>query len=321
MKKILSLILSVLLTAAIFTPVRVSAADASSIAGAVNTASGYLNVRSRSNTSSSVVATLKKHSYVTLISQSGEWWYVEYAKGSYGYCHSNYITALSSKAYSVNISSGSLNVRSGPSTSYAKTGSLARGETVIVLSSSGDWKRILYHGTKIGYVLGSYLGSAVSSGYSAVSLAVPSYKQTDSRWANVTLGSSGKTIGKIGCATTAIAMMQSYRTGTAIYPDAMSRKLTYSPSGNVYWPSDYIVTTSSASYLSKIYNLLKNGKPVLFGAKNSYGGQHWVVITGYTGGNVLSASGFTINDPGSASRRTLQQFLNAYPNIYKYFNY
>ena len=60
---------------------------------------------------------------------------------------------------------------------------------------------------------------------------------------------------------------------------------------------------------------------MLFGAKNASGSQHWVVVTGYTGGSSLSASGFTIHDPGSHSRTNLQQFLNAYPTFYKYFHY
>jgi hypothetical protein len=81
------------------------------------------------------------------------------------------------------------------------------------------------------------------------------------------------------------------------------------------------VETNPSGYLNAVYGLLTAGKPVLIGAKNSYGSQHWVVITGYTGGEHLSPSGFTILDPGSSSRTTLQQFLNAYPNFYKFFHY
>ena len=322
MKRILSFILAIILTCTVFLPIESQAATSSSKAGLVSVSSGKLNVRSSNSTASAVVTSLEKNSYVTLISQTGSWWRVEYAKGSYGYCHADYIKSLSSSAMAVNIQSGSLNVRSGPSTNYAKTGSLTRGETVIVMSSSGTWKRILYHGTKTGYVSSQYLASQLSSSsYPAISLKVPDFKQTDSRWANVIIGNSGRTIADIGCVTTGIAMMQSYRTGTVIYPDAMSKKLSYNSSGSVYWPSDYIVTTSSSDYLSRIYEILKQGKPVLFGAKNSGGGQHWVVITGYTGGSTLTASGFTINDPGSKTRTNLQQFLNSYPNFYKYFRY
>ena len=115
--------------------------------------------------------------------------------------------------------------------------------------------------------------------------------------------------------------MESYRTSKTIYPDAMSKQLSYSSSGNLYWPSHYTVVTQSSGYLGTIYNLLRQGKPVLFGAKNASGGQHWVVVTGYNGGSSLTASGFTIHDPGSNSRTTLQQFLNNYPNFYKFFYY
>lgn len=322
MKKTVSWILSILLALGIFfPPTQVQAATGSSTAGVVSVSSGRLNVRSSSSTSASVVTSLSKGSYVTLMSKSGSWWRVEYAKGKYGYCHTDYIKSAASNAATVRISSGSLNIRSGAGTSYSKIGTLSKGETVLVLSTSGGWSRILYHGTKTGYVSAQYLSASSISGYSAVSLKVPSYKQTDSRWANVKIGTSGKTIAQIGCATTAIAMMESYRTGTTIYPDAMSKKLSYSSGGNVYWPSDYTVVTSSTNYLSKIYQQLKAGKPVLLGAKNSSGSQHWVVITGFTGGDSLTASGFTINDPGSNSRTTLQQFLNAYPTFYKYFYY
>lgn len=323
MRKFTSFILSlILILGALAIPMSANAATTSSKAGVVSVTSGRLNVRSSASTSGTVVSSLSKGSYVTLMSKSGNWWRVEYADGKYGYCHADYISTATGTPATVKLSSGSLNVRSGAGTSYSKVASLYNGEVVIVLSTSGNWSRILYNGTKTGYVSSQYLStSSSSSTYSKVSLSVPSFKQTDSRWASVKIGTSGKTIAQIGCATTAIAMMESYRTGTTIYPDAMSKKLSYSSSGNVYWPSNYTVVTSSSGYLSGIYSKLKAGKPVLFGAKKTSGTQHWVVITGYTGGNSLTASGFTINDPGSNSRTTLQHLLNEYPTFYKYFYY
>lgn len=300
-------------------PMEADAATASSKAGAVTVQSGTLNVRASASSASAVKAQIAKGSHISLISKSGSWWYVEYADGAYGYCYDDYITIIEGTPATVNVSWGSLNVRSGAGTSYARTASLPKGKTVIVLSSSGGWSRVLYHGTKTGYVSSAYLSQ--SGGTSAVSLSVPSYKQTDSRWANVTLGSSGKTIARIGCATTAIAMTESYRTGSTITPASMAQRLSYTSSGSVYWPSNYTAVTGSSGYLSGIMSQLRQGKPVLFGAKNSYGGQHWVVITGYTGGSNLTASGFTINDPGSNTRTNLQQLLNAYPYFYKYFYY
>lgn len=323
MKKLLTVILSAAFVIGLLAaPIKSKAATASSTAGTVTVSYGKLNVRSSGSTSSSILATLSKGSYITLISKSGSWWYVEYGDGKFGYCHSDYITTVSSSTATVSISSGYLNIRSGPGSTYSKIGTLQKGETVIILSSSGVWRRILFDGTETGYVSSVYLSSsAASTSYSAVSLNVPSYKQTDSRWANTLIGSSGKTIAQIGCATTAISMIESYRSGTAIYPNAMSKKLKYTSSGSVYWPSDYTAYYSSNGYLSNIYNQLKLGKPVLIGLKNKYGSQHWVVITGFTGGNSLTASRFTINDPGSKTRTNLQQLLNSYPTLYKYFFY
>jgi len=315
MKKFLAMILAML----IYTQTFAAAASAAGSAGQVSVGSGSLNVRSRASTAGQVVSSLAKGGYVTLLDQTGSWWKVEYSDGKYGYCHTNYIKTLSADEAMVDTGWGVLNVRSGAGTGYAKTDTLPKGTEVLVLSAANGWSRILYHGTKTGYVSSAYLDSAEV--YPSVSLAVPSYKQTDSRWSGVKIGSSGKTIGQIGCATTGVAMMESYRTSKTIYPDAMSKQLSYSSSGNLYWPSHYTVVTQSSGYLGTIYNLLRQGKPVLFGAKNASGGQHWVVVTGYNGGSSLTASGFTIHDPGSNSRTTLQQFLNNYPNFYKFFYY
>lgn len=310
----MSAVLLVLLLAA---PSAVYAADADSKAGAVTTSGTRLNVRKSPSTGSAVVATLNKGSYITLLSRSGDWWRVEYGKGLYGYCHKDYITIVQGTPTTVKTQAGSLNVRSGPGTSYAKTASLSKGETVILLTTSGGWSRVLYHGTKTGYVSAQYL----ASGYAPVSLSVPSFKQTDSRWADTQVALSGKTFAQIGCATTAVAMMESYRTGKTIYPNEMMRSLNYTASGDLYWPSHYVTVTDPSNYLTRIYQLLQQGKPVLFGARNAYGRQHWVVITGFAGGSALTAASFTIQDPGTYSRTNLQQFLNAYPTVYKYFYY
>lgn len=322
MKKFISTVLTILITFSLFImPIKVHGATSTSQAGVVNLSSGRLNVRSSASTSGTILTSLVNGSYVTLISKSGDWYYIEYDDDKFGYCHENYIKLDSGKTAKVNTQSTALNVRSGAGVNHSVIDTISKGDIVIILSTSDTWSKILYDGVKTGYVSSKYL--AVNSNQTSlkVNLSVPSYKQTDSRWANVIIGNSGKTIGKIGCATTAIAMMESYRTGTTIYPDAMSKKLTYSSNGNVYWPSNYISVKNSSGYLQKIYQKLKEGKPVMIGAKKSNGSQHWVVITGYNGGETITTSGFIINDPGTKYRTNLQHLLNEYPIIYKYFYY
>ncbi len=297
---------------------RAEAATSDSKAGVVSVSSGYLNVRRSTSTSSGIVATLKKSSYVTLLSKNGNWWYVEYAQGRYGYCHSSYIKVVDSSVASVATNSSPLNVRSGAGTSYSRIDSLAKGTRIIVLSSTGNWRKVLYNGIKTGYVNTQYL--AFDNQYSAVSLSVPYFQQTDSRWSWVTLGASGQTIGKIGCTTTALAMSESYRRGKTIYPDAMAKSLSYTSSGSLYWPENYVGVTNGLD-LKAIYEYLRAGKPVIVGFSNRSGGQHWAIIYGYSGGNTLQTGGFLIRDPGSQYRTTLSDLIEDYPYFGKYVYY
>ena len=304
-------------------PQRARAAENAYGAGKVTTTSTALNVRSSPSGSSAIKAKLSKGSHVTLVSQSGKYWRVQYSATEYGYCHSDYISVASIKVRIVKTTSGRLRVRGSASADAVIKDYLASGTQVTVLSTSGGFSRVLYNGTKTGYVASAYLvnNTTTDTTYKAIKLNVPDYKQTDSRWASVTLGSSGQTIGKIGCATTAIAMLESYRAGTTIYPHTMAKKLSYTSGGAVYWPSDYTIITSSSGYLTKIYNALKSGKPVLIGAKKSNGSQHYVVITGVRATNSLTTADFYINDPGSGTRKTLNEFFAVYPNFYKMMYY
>ncbi len=293
--------------------------SASDAAGKVVTSGGNLNVRSAPSSSGGVLTSLKNSSWLTVTEKSGDWYRVEYADGKFGWCHGDYIRYYSDTyEMRVAVSSGNLNVRSGAGTAYSVIDRLPRGDSVVILYGNDRWSRILYSGNKIGYASTAYLKSPESSSYTAVKLTVPSYKQTDSRWSSYPIGSYGDTIGTIGCTTTALAMTESYHTGTTITPDKMVKKLSYSPSGMLYWPSYYSVSDAGSDYLSVIYSLLKEGKPVVFGAKKANGSQHWVTVTGYSkSSDSLSAANFIINDPGSNTRTTLNSFMSAYPYPYR----
>lgn len=297
-------------------PLSYAAGNVPTGAGTVNTAGGRLNVRSAPSMSAAVVGSLYKGAYVTLYESVNGFVKLGYSDGKTGYCSERYIAKISgSYAASVNITSGYLNVRSGGSTAYSVIARLYRGDTVVVVSTSSGWAKIVFGGGRTGYVSSAYI-RRISSAANGVSLNVPSFKQTDSRWKNVTLGSSGKTIGAIGCTTTCLAMTESFRTGTVIYPDRMAGRLSYSSGGSLYWPSNYVTDISSASWLYRVKTLLNSGKPVILGCKNYSGSMHWVVITGYTGGG-NAVSDFSINDPGSAYRTKLSDFTALYPVFYK----
>ena len=247
MKRKASLILAVIL---LITTLSINTKAATQIIGAgrVNTTGGNLNVRSSPAQSASVKTSLKNNTYVSLVAESGNFWYVRYSNTGYGYCHKNYIYHVSSAVRQVKTTSGSLRVRAYPSATAEIKDSLPSGSFVTVHTADSSFAKIIYNGGKTGYVSRNYLvkPESFTNNFKAISLKVPDYKQTDSRWRNVTLGSSGQTIGKIGCATTALAMTESYRTGTAIYPNAMAKKLSYTSGGAVYWPTNYNIVTSKS---------------------------------------------------------------------------
>ncbi|MBD5390729.1 SH3 domain-containing protein [bacterium] len=293
---------------------KAEAATIASKAGIVETSGSNLNVRANNSTSSSIIGKVKDKSYVTILSESGNFYYVEYSENTYGYVHKDYVQVQSNTVKRVNTGGVNLNVRYGPSTSYAIIEKVKHNDYVVVLSNSGLFSKVLFEGNKIGYVSNDYLES-VGYTYPEYRLSVPSYKQYDSRWASLPIGSYGKTMSQIGCLTTCMAMSESYRTGTTKTPAMIRSSMSYTSDGSLYWPSHYTTSTSS-SYLTTIYNRLKSGKPTLIGLKNSYGGQHWVLIVGYTGSNSLSTSNFIVQDPTSTKTKLSEVMVN-YPTFYK----
>lgn len=295
-----------------------SAANANSFAAKIATSSGGLNVRTEANASSRIIKSLKKDSYVTVIEKGDSFSKVEYAKGKYGFVKSSFLSKQSASVMYVATNGGNLNVRASNSKSAEIKDTLSFSQCVLVLKSGESRSKVLYNGTKTGYVSSAYLSQKKPS-YSEVKLSVVSFKQTDERWKNVRLGSSSATIGKSGCTTTCVAMVDSFTLGKTITPKDSAQTLSYSSSGMLYWPSAYKtkqVSSKSEAYF-EIYSLLKKGKPVIFAAKKESGSQHWVVVTGFSGASSLKASAFSINDPGSQKRKTVADFLEDYPNVYK----
>ncbi|MCQ2463346.1 MAG: SH3 domain-containing protein [Clostridia bacterium] len=294
-----------------------SAAD-SVYAGRIKTVSSPLNVREEKSTDSEILAAVDRNTYIHLVSKDGDWWRVEYEEGKYGWCAAEYIEAHNSTEMYVSDGCDALNVRHGNGMTYKITDVIYSGECVSVIKKYGDWSKILYEGTKTGYVYNEYLCKMKNAAYSRISLDAVLYKQTDPRWADEYLGESDKTIAACGCTTSCLAMSESYMKNESIYPDEMENLLSYSYSGSLYWPYGYDTVTDDEAWAQQAYSELKNGKPVIIGAAQESGRQHWVLIKGYDGNeNTLEPERFTINDPATASRQYLGELFDDYPYFLK----
>lgn len=299
------------------------ATSALSTAGKVTTQGGRLNLRKTASTSSAIVGSVENGEWLTLKEKKGNWYLAEYSLGKTAYVSADYVKNYTSSVdATVRLTSGRLNVRSGAGTAYGIKDKLEKGERVVVVKSNDTWCGIVYRGNKTGYVAKAYLEKtkeeSTTENFKAISLSVPSFKQTDSRWRNYPIGTTGGTIGSIGCTTTALAMTESFYKGYDITPPEMAKTLSYSASGSLYWPSSYSVNNAGEDYLLQLYRQLEKGKPVVFGMKTAKGNQHWVTVYGYKGGNELKASDFLVNDPGSQTRTNLMSVMSAYPVAYRF---
>lgn len=161
-KAVLFMMVFAVLLSAGFIP-KASAAEVTSAAGLVATTSGSLNVRSADSVGAVVLSKLPSGTHVTLINKTGNWWRVEYAPSSYGYVSADYIKYVNGTyAVQTSTTSGNLNVRGGAGTASPIVGSVPSGRTVLVLSESNGWARILYNGAMTGYVSAQYLKSVMA---------------------------------------------------------------------------------------------------------------------------------------------------------------
>ena len=124
----------------------------------VNTTS--LNFRSGPSTSYSIIGKLSSGTKVEVISTSNGWSKIKY-DGKTGYVSSKYLSSSAPESNNTTtkyVNTSTLNVRSGPSTSYLVIGTLSSGTKIGVISTSNGWSKIKYN-NKTGYVSSEYLSS------------------------------------------------------------------------------------------------------------------------------------------------------------------
>ena len=128
-----------------------------------------LNFRNGAGTSYSIIKVLNKGEKVEVISESNGWSKVKH-DSRLGYVASQYIDKATTNYTIKEVNTDGLNVRTGPSTSYATIGKLNKGTRVEVISESAGWSQINYN-NKTAYVSSGYL--------KAVSTSTPDTKPED----------------------------------------------------------------------------------------------------------------------------------------------
>lgn len=127
--------------------------------GRCTISSGNLNVRSTASTSGSILFTIKKNEVATILSSSGNWYRINHPSGT-GYVSKDYFTLVNAPTTTITVatasSSGKLNIRSGPDTSYPVVFQAANG-TSLSMHEEGDSWTLVSHGDQIGWGSNQYL--------------------------------------------------------------------------------------------------------------------------------------------------------------------
>lgn len=124
------------------------------------TTTATVNVRSGAGTNYKVVTCVSKGKAVTTNGTSGNWTKVT-ANGKTGYISSKYLKSSGNSSTTTTsgttvYSTTTLNVRSGPGTSYSIVTSMKKGQSAVKTGASGSWYKVSVNG-KTGYVSSKYI--------------------------------------------------------------------------------------------------------------------------------------------------------------------
>ena len=146
--------------------VEVTSSGGSKIVTIVN-CKNSVNVRKGASSSTTKIGTAPKGAQYTLLEITGYWYKIQYKKNQTGYVFIDYVkvsdgspsddpTPSGDKIVTIVNCSNSVNVRKGGSTSYAKIGTAPKGAKYQYLGKSGDYYKIQYTKSTVGYVHKNY---------------------------------------------------------------------------------------------------------------------------------------------------------------------
>ena len=174
------LLRTTLLTVAVSAVCMIGASAASGV-GTVNT--DALRLRNEANTTSTILATASEGDTVVILEDAGNGWYKVDYNTVEGYMSGEYLT-VSAQAdvtigYGLVQTGGStLNVRSGPGTTYSKVTTLSDGAVVSIVGIDNGWYKIKTSSGATGYVSSEYMvtckDSSGSRGDGTTAVAVAS---------------------------------------------------------------------------------------------------------------------------------------------------
>lgn len=144
------------------------AVSASALTYGTGTVTGdTLRLRAEANTTSSILTTVVKGTQVVVLENQVNGWYKVDVSGSVGYMSADYLSVTVQAdtnlgTGTLNTDGASLNLRSGPGTSYSKVASIPANAILTITGIENGWYKTSYNGSE-GYVSSDYITLSTSS--------------------------------------------------------------------------------------------------------------------------------------------------------------
>ena len=155
-KRVSALIITLIL---LFSTVSVSASAAeTTVYGIGFVTASSLRLRAEPNSSSETLDTAPRNECVVVLSKSGDWYKVNYNLQE-GYMHQDYLTVSSKENAELGygkVNGQSVNLRSGPSTSYSVSAVSSKGDKCYIIGLNNGWYKVIYKNTT-AYIRSDYL--------------------------------------------------------------------------------------------------------------------------------------------------------------------
>ena len=120
-----------------------------------------LNVRSGPSTGYRILGSLRRGERVVAVASSGSWRKIWF-QGQQAWVHGGYLQRQTGQQ-AAEVTTGGLNVRSGPSTRYGRVGLISRGQVYAVTGSSGAWLSITWGRGTSRWCHGGYTSRLVAN--------------------------------------------------------------------------------------------------------------------------------------------------------------
>ena len=124
--------------------------------GFVNASS--LRLRSEASSNAATLDTAPRNDCVVILSKSGQWYKVNYNLCE-GYMHEDYLTVSTQENAELGygkITGNSVNLRTGPSTSYSVAAVSAKGDLCYIIGLNEGWYKVIYKDT-LAYIRSDYV--------------------------------------------------------------------------------------------------------------------------------------------------------------------